>query len=265
MSSINENKNKLSEPFLNFLEGNYSNEVQNTYCEGKTNIYHDSNYVWCKICDKIFCIKCSLHHLINNQINHNPNDKIFLRKEHFDTEFVRDCKKMIYLKIKIDEYFSEKKKNFQIDYNSLFQIITKFMEFSSELVNFIDEIFKKIMKSMDNIEPKNIYSINIRLREDKVRQYFTKISKNLKMIENNYHFSKEFLPVQLKSYHDNLFSVYDDIRKLNELIEKSKSMKFSSSKIEDEYNKIKNILNNAISVVEDCKDEFETLIKNIDL
>ena len=186
ISSIKDLTHKFSEPFLHFLEDNYSNETQKTFCEGNSQSFHESNYIWCKISNKIFWTKCSLHHLLNNQINHNPNDRIFLGKEYFDIEYVRDCEKMNYLKRKVDDYFSDNEK---IDYNLLLQISSKFMDLSNELATILNEFLLKILKSLDNIEPKNRNTIWIGMKEDKVCQNFTKISNKFKTFGDNYYSS----------------------------------------------------------------------------
>ena len=169
---------------------------------------------------------------------------------------------MNYLKRKIDDYFSDKEK---IDYNLLLEIFTKFMDLSNELVTILNELLLKLLKSLDGIEPTNRYTICIGLKEDKIRQHFTKISNKFKMIEDNYYSSKAFLPIHLKSYYDSLYSVYDDYQKLNELLEKTKSMQFSAYKSRDNYNKIKNVLNSAINATKGCKVDFKNLIKELNI
>ena len=51
-NSFNNNQSLFSESFLNYLKiGNINKQ---TFCEEKSNKYHDSSYIWCRICDKIF-------------------------------------------------------------------------------------------------------------------------------------------------------------------------------------------------------------------
>ena len=141
MSILNNHVDKnLAESFLHFLEDdNYSNNSQ-TYCQEKSNTYHDTSYIWCKVCDKIYCTRCSLNHLIKNQIDHTPSDKAFLRKEHLDVEFHRDCKKINEIQKYIDEFFSKNKNNMsQNEYKSLCEIYAKFSEFVKDLSNFLEK------------------------------------------------------------------------------------------------------------------------------
>ena len=57
----------LSESFLHFLDDEQFNKSRQTYCsEINSNAFHDSGYRWCKVCNKIFCTRCSLVHLLNN-------------------------------------------------------------------------------------------------------------------------------------------------------------------------------------------------------
>jgi len=117
---MKESQVSFSEPFLNFLNTGLSKPTK-TYCENKNSKFHDSNYIWCRVCDKIFCTQCSMNHLIANQITHNPSDRIFLRKEHFDVEFNRDFEKLQELKNKINNFFA--KKNSELTINKITLLI----------------------------------------------------------------------------------------------------------------------------------------------
>ena len=262
--SLNNHIEDLSESFLHFLEDeNFSNNTQ-TFCEEKSNSYHDSSYIWCKVCDKIFCTRCSLNHLINNQIDHIPSDKIFLRKEHFDVEFYRESDKLKEIKRNIDEFFNNNsnKDNNQNDYKELFETISLFQQYAKQLTDIIEDFHTKIKASLENIKNKynNIGRTN--LKEEHVRGHLKEIWAKFKKIEKNYCKCQTFQPSQLKSYYESLSSGYDDCKKLNDLVIKNMSKNDYSSQICDECSKLKNILNDAINQIKGCKDNFDKLLND---
>lgn len=264
MSILTNHIGDLSESFLHFLDDdNYSKNSQ-TYCQEKTNTYHDTSYIWCKVCDQIFCTRCSLNHLIKNQIDHTPSDKAFLRKEHLDVEFHRDCKKMNEIQKNIDEYFSKNKNDIsQREYKSICEMYAKFLEFVKDLSIFLENFKNKIQIAMNNIQNRNKNVGFGNLNEDYIRQNFKEIQSKFQMIDTNYCKNKDFLPTQLKSYHDNLLSGYEDYQRINELLENNKSRNNIASEIGDDCYKIKNILNNAINLVKGCKVNCEKLMNDI--
>ena len=265
MSILNNHIGDLSESFLHFLDDdNYSKESQ-TYCEEKSNTYHDTSYIWCKVCNKIFCTRCSLNHLIQNQINHIPSDKSFLRKEHLDVEFHRDCKKINEIQKYIDEYFNKNNKNVmsQNEYKSLCEIYAQFLEFVKDLSNFLENFKNKIQIAMNNIQNRCKNAGFGNLREDYIRQNFKEIKNKFQIIDTKFSKNKDFLPTQLKNYHDDLLSGYDEYKKIKELLENNKTRNNNASEIGDDCYKIKNILNNAINCVKGCKLNCEKLMNEI--
>ncbi len=265
MSSFNHIAD-LSESFLHFLDDDNYNKNKQTFCEEKSNSYHDSSYIWCKICNQIFCTRCSLNHLINNQVGHCPSDKVFLRKEHFDVEFNRDNEKINEIKRTIDEIFNKSNNNIdksQLELNSLYEILSKFSELTRDLANFLDNFKNKVKIVVDNIQNKAKNVIGNGLNEDNVRNHFNEICNKFKMIEKNYYLNQQFHPTQLKSYHDNLASGYDDCQKFKDLLENNRTRNNFASEIGDKCNKIRNIMNNALSTIKACKTNFEKLMKDL--
>ena len=264
MSIANNRIGDLSESFLHFLDDdNYSKDSQ-TYCEEKSNTYHDTSYIWCKVCDKIYCTRCSLNHLIQNQFNHTPSDKAFLRKEHLDVEFHRDCKKINEIQKHIEELLNKNKNDIsQNEYKSLCEMLAKFMEFVKDLSNFLENFKNKIQIAMNHIQNriKNAGFGNV--REDDILQNLKKIRSKFQMIDTNFCKNKDFLPTQLKKYHDNLFEGYDEYQKIKELLDNNKSRNNIISEIGDDCYKIKSILNNAINCVKGCKLNCEKLMNEI--
>ena len=256
----------LSESFLHFLDDNNFNKNRKTFCDEKTDLYHDSNYIWCKVCDKIYCTRCSLNHLINNQIDHNPSDKIFLRKEHFDVEFTRDCEKLSEIKKNIEELFCQNNNNkefSQNEYKTLYKTLDKFVENVKELSLIIENFQKKIKVAIDNLQnkAKNLASNNI--REDTFKNCYKEICGKFTMIEKNFYNNQGFLPTQLKSYYENLYTSYKDCKKLNDLIIKNKPLNNQTNEITDECNKLKNNFNNAINVIKNSKLNLEKIVNDI--
>ena len=263
--SINSNITDLSESFLHFLDDDNFNKNRQTFCEERANTYHDSSYIWCKVCNKIFCTRCSLNHLINNQLDHTPTDKVFLRKEHFDVEFSRDYEKLNEIKKSIDDFFNNNnnKDNSPNDYNELNETLTLLKKYAKQLIEIIDDFQKKVKIGLDNIQNKyKSISIN-NLKEENVRSHFKELNSKFKMIDKNYYNCQSFQPTQLKFYYQYLSSAYDDCKKLNDLIMKNRSKNNYSSEINDECSKFKNILNNAINQVKGCKVTFDKLLNDI--
>ena len=261
MSILNNHIGDLSESFLHFLDDDNFSKDSQTYCEEKSNTYHDTSYIWCKVCNKIFCTRCSLNHLIKNQIDHTPSDKAFLRKEHLDVEFYRDCKKINEIQKYIDEFFNKNKSNKpQNEFKTICEMYAKFSDFVKDLSNFLENFKNKIQIAMNNIQNRSKNTGSCNLREDYIRQNFKEIKSKFQMIDTKFCKNKDFLPTQLKSYHDNLFTGYDEYQRLNELLESNKPRNNIGSEIEDDCYKIKNILNNAINCVKGCKTNCEKLI-----
>ena len=255
----------LSESFLHFLDDeNYSKNSQ-TFCDEKSNSYHDSSYIWCKVCNKVYCTRCSLNHLINNQIDHNPSDKVFLRKEHFDVEFTRDCEKLNEVKKNIEEFFSKNNnKDFsQSEYKSLYETLGRFMEFVKELSVVIENFQKKIRISIDNIQNRSKNFSPNGLREDNVKNLYKEICAKFKSIEKNFYQNQGFLPTQLKAYYDQLSTSYSECKSLNDLIIKNKPWNNYANEIVEECNKIKNIFNNAINNIKGCRINLEKVTNDI--
>ena len=264
MSMPNNNKGDLSESFLHFLgDYNYSKDSQ-TFCEEKSNTYHDTSYIWCKECNKIYCTRCSLNHLIQNQINHTPSDKAFLRKEHLDVEFQRDCEKINKIQKNIDELFNKNKNDmFQNGYNSIYEMYAKFLESVKDFSNFLENFKNKIQIAMNNIQNRSKNAGFGILKEDNIRKNFKEIKSKFQMIDTKYYKNKDFLPTQLKSYYESLYSGYSECQKFNKFLEDNKSKNNIASEIGDDCYKIKNILNTAINSVKGCKENCEKLMNDI--
>ena len=265
MSILNNHVDKnLAESFLHFLEDdNYSINSQ-TYCQEKSNTYHDTSYIWCKVCDKIYCTRCSLNHLIKNQIDHTPSEKAFLRKEHLDVEFQRDCKKINEIQKYIDEFFNKNKNNMsQNEYKSICEIYAKFSEFVKDLSGFLENFKIKIQNAMNNILSKSKNADFGNKREDYIRQNFKDMKSKFQMIDTTFCKNKDFLPTQLKSYHDNLLSGYKDYQQINQLLENNKTRNNIVAEIGDDCYKIKNILTNAINCVKGCRTNCEKLMNEL--
>ena len=264
MSILNNHIGDLSESFLHFLaDDNYSKDSK-TYCEEKSNTYHDTSYIWCKVCNKIYCTRCSLNHLIKNQFNHTPSEKAFLRKEHLDVEFHIDCQKINDIQKDIDEFFTKNKSNMpQNEYKSICEIYVKFSEFVKDLANILENFKKNIQIAMNNIQNKSKNANFGNLKEDYIRQNFKEIKAKFQMIDRNFCKNKDFLPTQLKSYHDNLFAGYEEYQRINESLENNKTRSNIASEIGDDCYVIKNILNNAINCIRGCKTNCEKLMNEI--
>ena len=261
---MNNSQSLFSESFLNYLNSG-ENLNRPTYCEEKTKSYHDSSYIWCRVCDKIFCTKCSMNHLINNQLNHYPIEKIFLKKELFDLEFSRDYKKIKDLRDKMVLFFKEKNGGLSLSsINSLkdsfdrFKLLTNeiFGEIIPNLLNKYNECIEKLAKSLKDVK---IYDMN----EDKVRIRCEEIINNYKNIEKKYTKNESFVPKMLKPYYEELSNSYRDLLNLNEVVNNN-TVNVNHSNNNDRtnsyYSKINSSLNQAIKIVDNFKNEIKTCL-----
>jgi len=249
----------LSESFLHFLEDEKFNQSRQTFCSiNSSNTYHDSSYRWCKICNKIFCTRCSLVHLLDNQITHIPIDKVFLSKEHLDVEFNKDYGKLEELKQNIEVFFTENK-NSQNNYNFVNEIIQKFQDFVKELINILEIFKKKIIDEFDNIEKQNRDNAASILKENNVRASFKEIQDMYLNIEKKYMKNPSFNPDQMKLYYDELSLSYEQYTNLNEVISKYVDRIKIDEEINNEFDKLKNKLNIAINHIKSCSTNIRSI------
>lgn len=262
--SLNTQNNDLSESFLLFIEDKNLNPNTHSLCEEKINTFHDFGYSWCKVCNKIYCSRCSLNHLINNQIDHSPINKVFFKKEHFDFEFARESEKLNDLKKNIEILFDKSNNNLsQNEYKSLFDAFQNFLDSVKDLNIVIENYQKKIKKIIDGIKNKCQNVIPIHLKEETVRCHLKEICDKFKIIEEKYYKNDSFAPTQLKDYHDHLLFCYDEFKKFNDLIFQNKTRDCVTKEINEDFNKIKNYLINGISVIKRCKANVEKCLNDI--
>ena len=252
-NSLNNNQQLFSESFLNYL--NIGNITKQTYCEEKSNKYHDSSYIWCRICDKIFCTQCSMNHLIANQITHNPSDRIFLRKEHFDVEFNRDLEKLKELSNKIINFFS--KKNSEITNNKII-ILKDSLTKLTTLTNELSTIIIPKLKNMINIYKESIDALIksmkeskvITLEEKKVKIQYQAITDKFTKIEKKYTRNEKFEPKMIKTYYEELLNAYREIQTFNELLNNNDNANNSNNKVANkECEKINSDLSKLINIL----------------
>ena len=262
-STMNNNQTLFSESFLNYL--NIGNINRQTYCEEKSNKYHDSSYIWCRICDKIFCTQCSMNHLIANQITHNPSEKVFLRKEHFDVEFNRDFEKLKELNNKIINFFSKKNSELTINkINSLKDALNKFTALTNELcTNIIPKFIKKYNDSIDALIKSMKEMKVISLDEKKVKIQYQAINDKFLKIEKKYTKNEKFEPKMLKSYYEELINSYRDIQNFNELLNNNYNAKnINSNDTSKECEKINSDLTKVINILISFKKDLSDNINN---
>lgn len=241
----------LSESFLHFLDDEKFNKSRQTYCsEINSKAFHDSGYRWCKICNKIFCTRCSLVHLLDNQITHTPIDKVFLSKEHLDVEFSREVDKMKELEQDIELYFKNyKKEALQLHIN---EIMNKYKELMNELLTILNNFQNKIKVEFEKLEKNSKNFCNTNLRENHVREAFNGISNRFSSIEKNYTKCPNFVPNKMKNYYDELASSFEDFSKLNDLIKANNRRSIRTEEISEEFDKLKNKINVAINQMKTC-------------
>ena len=260
----NDSQNYFSESFLNYLNTGL-NQGDKTYCEEKSNKYHDSSYIWCKVCDKIFCTQCSMNHLINNQINHCPTEKVFLRKEHFDVEFVRDFEKLKELRNRIIIFLKERKPECNLNkINALKECLQEITNISKELYNIIPKFIKKYYDALEKIQKsiKNMKENN--LNENALKIKCQELVDNFKNIGEKYTHNKKFEPNMLKPYYDELITSYRDIQSLNELFINNCTSNNNSNNIDTykEYEKINSNLTTAFKLFNTFKKDLNFHLTN---
>ena len=236
-NSLNNNQQLFSESFLNYL--NIGNINKQTYCEEKSNKYHDSSYIWCRICDKIFCTQCSMNHLIANQITHNPSDRIFLRKEHFDVEFNRDLEKLKELSNKII-----------ILKDSLTKLTTLTNELSTIIIPKLKNMINIYKESIDALIKSMKESKVITLEEKKVKIQYQAITDKFTKIEKKYTRNEKFEPKMIKTYYEELLNAYREIQTFNELLNNNDNANNSNNKVANkECEKINSDLSKLINIL----------------
>ena len=262
-NSINNNQQLFSESFLNYL--NIGNINKQTFCEEKSNKYHDSSYIWCRICDKIFCTQCSMNHLIANQITHNPSEKVFLRKEHFDVEFNRDFGKLKELSNKISNFFSMKNTDISINKIKMMKdALNKITALTNELcTNIIPKFIKKYNESIDALMKSMSESKVITLDEKKVKIQYQAITDKFTKIEKKYAKNEKFEPKMLKTYYEELINAYRDIQNFNYLLNNNDNTNNSKNKeASKEYEKINSDLVKVINILISFRKDLSSHINN---
>ena len=250
-SSISNNQPLFSESFLNYLNVG-TNLNKPTFCEEKSNKYHDSSYIWCRICDKIFCTQCSMNHLIANQITHNPSEKVFLRKEHFDVEFKRDFEKLQELKNKINNFFAKKNSELTINKITLLrESLNKITSLTNEICTIIIPNFIRKYTDLINALCKSMKEQKvITPDEKKFKQQYNFINEKFSNIEKKYTKNEKFEPRMLKPYFDDLSNSYREFQNFNELL--NSNLKVNNVNANDsnkEYEKINSDITKVINIL----------------
>ena len=259
-----ESHKSLSESFLNYLNTGI-NEPFKTYCEGKNSKYHDSIYIWYRVCDKIFCTQCSFNHLLNNQINHNVNQNIFLRKEHLDVEFKVDYQKVDELKNKIIDFLNKKNSVSIADINNLKETLKNFTSLANELVNnIIPKFVQKYNELINNLQKAVKEANSYKINQNNLNNRCKEIIIKLENIKKNYANNDKFEPKMIKSYYEDLNTSYREAQNLNELIEKNIENSNDSNCLNciKEYDSIRNNLNQAVNIINSFKKDLNCHLNN---
>ena len=256
----------LSDSFLVFPNKNNSKETI-SYCQSKTNSFHDSTYLWCKKCNLILCYNCSMNHLLNNQIDHSFNNT-FLSKEVLDMEYYKDFSKIETLKKITEELFNPKNRNLsELQKNSLKELIEKINEIKNEFIESIDNFTKQITTLLENINKNDNNNMDLLLKNgNNIKNDMNAIYNKYTNILNKYTKSQDFKPTNIKPYHDELFDGYKSIQIfVKELASVEKSRNNFVTGIENRFNKVKNIVINEINNIKSYKSNFKKFLKEIKL
>ena len=265
---MKESQVSFSEPFLNFLNTGLNKQTK-TYCENINSKFHDSNYIWCRVCDKIFCTQCSMNHLLNNQINHKVDQKIFLTKEHFDIELKTDFDMANKLRDKIIDFLNNQNSELSYDkINSLKEALNKFQSIANELFNNIipkfvkkyNESITKLLKSLKEVKTFSLNKDNVKIR---CQEIITKYKK----MEQDYTKNEKFEPKMMKPYYEELLSNLRDVTNLNELIDNNVSNNNNNNNannpdINKEYNNVNSNLTQAINIINSFRKDLICHINN---
>ena len=266
-ASLNQNSNvSFAEPFLGYLNTGLDKPIK-TLCENGSSKYHDSYYRWCRVCDKMFCIKCSMDHLINNQINHCPYEKVFLSKENLDIEFNLDFGKAKQLINKVKALFNSDNSDISSEtIKSLKDVLNQFQSLANDLFNnIIPKFIKKYNDSIENLKKSLREAKTFTLNKEKVKIRTQEIFKRYESIENNNLKSKEIQSkTQLKHYYEELMNSYHDLQSFNELIDNNCNNNSidSNQNIKKEYNIINSNLTQAITIIDGFKKDLLRHINN---
>ena len=268
--SLNIDKGDLSESFLYFLDNNNSGTNTNTktntsYCQNNSNVFHDSKYSWCKVCNILLCSRCTMNHLLKNQKDHKVN-KIFLDKELLDYEYDSQYKKLEYLR-KYCEDISNKNNKFLFEkqIQSLNEISQKLEYFKTELVNVIDN-FKNnfICNTIENIQRLNKNCSSFLSNVDNLKKNLSELSIKYNDIESKYTKFPEFNPTMIKMYHDELSEGHNLFLNLNkEITDIRQTINDYNKKIEEKSNQVINISNNAINNIKTFISNLEKCVEDL--
>ena len=244
-------KEKTINDFFNLKQYNINNNKENnkiikTYCTEKSNDSHDLNYIWCKICNKIFCTNCSYSHLLTEKREH-PRNSLY-SKPLLDAEFKKLFKKVELLDKNMKEIFYQNNK-FLYSCTVLYKLINSFDEHINKFFLMIKTFKDNLIKNITDIFISSDKLKELKEMENKMIDNMDKIFKGFKSIENKYYLCKEFVPKEIKLYYEEFTKLSDDYIKLEKTFDDFCKNKFSDKDKENidivQY-KLNIILNNII-------------------
>lgn len=255
-----ESHTSLAESFFGYLKTGI-NQPNNTYCQGNNNKFHDSTYIWCRVCDKVFCTQCSFDHLLNNQINHDKS--AFLRKEHLDIQLQNNYENVANVKNKMDEFL--KIINSEDAQNKIKQLKETLNKFRT----LVDELFQKIIPAIINNCEESINKLSKIIQDEKafsinpnnLRKRHQEIINKLGIIKQKFTQNEKLEPKMMKPYYENLETSYSETKMLEELIVNgiNKSKDNNSFNTKKEYNTINASLSNAINIITSFKENLKAI------
>lgn len=255
-----ESHTSLAESFFGYLKTGI-NQPNNTYCQGNNNKFHDSTYIWCRVCDKVFCTQCSFDHLLNNQINHDKS--AFLRKEHLDIQLQNNYEKVANLQNKMKDFL--KNMNSEDSLNQIKQLKETLNKFRS----LVDELLQKIIPTIINKCEESINKLSKIIQDEKafsinpnnLRKRQQEIINKLGIIKQKFTQNEKLEPKMMKPYYENLETSYSETKMLEELIVNgiNKSKDNNSFNTKKEYNTINASLSNAINIITSFKENLKAI------
>ena len=251
--------------FLHFYQDRNYNRNQPTYCQDPTSIYHDTRYVWCYTCDKIFCSECSYKHLLDNQLDHNKNIK-FSSKEVLDNQFRVDFKRLNDLGEKIKSDYESNKNSTIQSYNALNELYTKSNDLFDKLIKALTEYREKIKNAILNLggHIRNIEEMNSKRKS--VKDAYNNIYEQFNKVNEQFGKLDQILPNQIKIYHHELAKANNNFTNLNKhLMENSLKNNVSNVDWSISYGKVKNNLNDVIFIVNESLGKIKNLIRALGL
>ena len=155
---------------------------------------------------------------MNNQIGHTPAQSVLFKKEELDIEYQRNLEKLNKIEIIINKILDKNLATIDIG-DVLRQLLSELDNYIPKyciLLNNLRTYLKIKINNLKLYEDSNLYEKNQNIKKERINI----IHKKFNNIENNYFNCKNFEPVQMKLYYDELKECHNEYMNLYNYFEK---------------------------------------------